>query len=125
MSFNIDYYPEKIKWFTDNGFEELEPLNYYRMLFPVGSFQSPGESNGDFKSNGILQFRNPGDSASSMRTSIIYDDLQTIRAFLLFGVISASLFSVEITMPVYWVLFQKILNSCSNENFFKLNLAFI
>ena len=31
-------YTQKLQWFRDEGFEEVEPLEFYRELFPQGTF---------------------------------------------------------------------------------------
>ena len=72
-----DYYNEKIKWLELN-YSEFSPTEYYRMMFPNGSFQKPKESNGDFKPNGILQFRCKGEEKGKMHSRIINDDHKTI-----------------------------------------------
>ena len=74
-----DYYQDKIDWLNKRLYQELSPIDYYRMMFPEGSFQAKGESNGDYKANGLLQFRNNGDDCNGMLNSIIYDDLITIQ----------------------------------------------
>ena len=73
-----DLYTEKIKWMEVNGYTEIKPIDYYRDLFPIGSFQRQKESKGDYMPNGILQFRNNTDSKSTMHNYIIHDDLSTI-----------------------------------------------
>lgn len=73
-----DLYTEKIKWMEVNGYTEIKPIDYYRDLFPIGSFQKQKESKGDYMPNGILQFRNNTDSKSTMHNYIINDDLSTI-----------------------------------------------
>ena len=72
-----DYYNEKIKWLELN-YSEFSPTEYYRMMFPNGSFQKPKESNGDYKPNGILQFRCKGEEKGKMHSRIINDDHKTI-----------------------------------------------
>lgn len=72
-----DYYNEKIEWLESN-YSEFSPTEYYRMMFPNGSFQKPKESNGDYKPNGILQFRCKGEEKGKMHSRIINDDHKTI-----------------------------------------------
>lgn len=72
-----DYYNEKIKLLEPN-YSEFSPTEYYRMMFPNGSFQMPKESNGDYKPNGILQFRCKGEEKGKMHSRIINDDHKTI-----------------------------------------------
>ena len=45
-------YTQKLNWFREQQFEEVEPMNFYRELFPVGSFEEKGNKSG--KPNGIL-----------------------------------------------------------------------
>ena len=74
----MDYYKNKIEWLESIGYKELSPYEYYRMMFPIGSFQTTDESNGDFKPNGLILFRNTGDEDNRMHTGIIYDELDTV-----------------------------------------------
>ena len=37
-------YKAKVEWFQDNEYEEVEPLAFYREIFPVGSFQEQGNT---------------------------------------------------------------------------------
>ena len=32
-------YKAKVEWFKENEYEEVDPLDFYREIFPVGSFQ--------------------------------------------------------------------------------------
>lgn len=73
-----NFYNNKIKWLDDN-FTELSPIDYYRTIFPIGSFQQEGEHNGDYKPNGLLQFRNSNENNNVMHNNIINDDLLTIQ----------------------------------------------
>ncbi len=73
-----DYYAEKIEWFRKNGYEEIAPIDYYRLIFPKGSFQKSGESNGDYKPNGLLMYSTRDSPPNSMSTVVINDDLQAI-----------------------------------------------
>ena len=45
-------YTQKLNWFREQQFEEVEPMKFYRELFPVGSFEEKGNKSG--KPNGIL-----------------------------------------------------------------------
>lgn len=45
-------YTQKLNWFREQKFEEIEPMKFYRELFPVGSFEEKGNKSG--KPNGIL-----------------------------------------------------------------------
>lgn len=74
-----DYYDEKVNWLISNGFEELAPLDFYRIEFPEGSFQKSGESNGDYAPNGLLQFRRSDYKENSMSCCVVNDELETIK----------------------------------------------
>ena len=54
-------------------------MEYYRLIFPVGSFQKEGESNGDYQPNGLLMFRSPWHEENSMSCVLISDDLKAIQ----------------------------------------------
>ncbi len=72
-SLKEDLYYEKINWLQEN-YPELSPCDFYRTMFPKNAFQEQGESNGDFKSNGIIMFRRKGEKEGTMHTSIIFDE---------------------------------------------------
>lgn len=40
-----DYYAEKVGYMLECEYKELSPTEYYRMMFPLNSFQKNGESN--------------------------------------------------------------------------------
>ena len=66
-------YTQKLKWFRDQGFEEVEPLEFYRDLFPQGTFEEKGVFSG--KPNGILvQVKERGEH------KVITDDLEGISS---------------------------------------------
>ena len=68
-------YTQKLKWFRDQGFEEVEPLEFYRDLFPQGTFEEKGVFSG--KPNGILvQVKERGEH------KVITDDLEGITESL-------------------------------------------
>jgi len=68
-------YTQKLQWFRDEGFEEVEPLEFYRELFPQGTFEDKGIFSG--KPNGILvQVKERGEH------KVITDDLEGIRESL-------------------------------------------
>ena len=37
-------YKAKVEWFKENEYEEVDPLAFYREIFPVGSFQEQGNT---------------------------------------------------------------------------------
>lgn len=76
---NRDLYPEKIAYMTENEFRELSPQEYYRMMFPLNSFQEKGENNGDFKPNGLIQYHCPDFRTDALCTNVIFDDHKCIR----------------------------------------------
>lgn len=73
-----DLYPEKIKWLTEN-YTEVSPEDFYRIIFPCGSFQKTNESNGDYKSNGLLLFRRKEEKEDTMHSTIIFDEHSEIN----------------------------------------------
>ena len=67
-------YKAKVEWFQENGYEEVEPLAFYREIFPVGSFQEQG--NTDRKAgNGMLIYKNEN---GQHWHKFIFDDLAEI-----------------------------------------------
>lgn len=67
-------YKAKVEWFKDNEYEEVDPLDFYREIFPVGSFQEQG--NTERKSgNGMLVYKN---EHGQHWHKLIFDDLAEI-----------------------------------------------
>lgn len=67
-------YKSKVEWFQENEYEEVEPVAFYREIFPVGSFQEKG--NTERKSgNGILTYKN---EEGHHWHKLIFDDLAEI-----------------------------------------------
>ena len=67
-------YKAKVEWFNENEYEEVEPLDFYREIFPSGSFQEQG--NTDRKSgNGMLIYKNED---GRYKHRYIFDDLAEI-----------------------------------------------
>lgn len=67
-------YKAKVEWFKDNEYEEVDPLDFYREIFPVGSFQEQG--NTERKSgNGMLVYKN---EHGQHWHKLIFDDLTEI-----------------------------------------------
>lgn len=67
-------YKAKVAWFKDNEYEEVDPLDFYREIFPVGSFQEQG--NKERKSgNGMLVYKN---EHGQHWHKLIFDDLAEI-----------------------------------------------
>lgn len=67
-------YKAKVEWFRNNEYEEVEPLDFYREIFPVGSFQEKG--NRERKAgNGMLIYKN--DDGHHWH-KFIFDDLAEI-----------------------------------------------
>lgn len=68
-------YTQKLNWFREQGFEEIDPIDFYRDLFPVGTFEEKEVYSG--KPNGILvQVKERGEH------KIITDELDGIRESL-------------------------------------------
>jgi hypothetical protein len=60
--------------FLRNHYTELEPLEFYRELFPAGSFERAGHPE-DGKANGIISII----EEKTAKNRIIFDDLQTVE----------------------------------------------
>lgn len=72
-----DFYEEKIQYFLDNNYEEYHPFDFYRDMFPVGSFQQANER-GSFKPNGLLQYRSKEHHSKVLITLILNDELSEL-----------------------------------------------
>lgn len=80
-----DLYQEKLEWFLDKTnnfrsnyfFNRVAAADFYRDIFPVGSFQEEqGENyNADGKGNGFLVYKTVDDK---MHTRLVFDDLYEI-----------------------------------------------
>ena len=67
-------YKAKVEWFKENEYEEVDPLDFYREIFPVGSFQEKG--NIERKAgNGMLIYKN---EEGQHWHKFIFDDLEEI-----------------------------------------------
>jgi hypothetical protein len=67
-------YKAKVEWFHENEYEEVDPLAFYREIFPVGSFQDKGHT--ERKSgNGMLIYKN---EHGQHWHNLIFDDLTEI-----------------------------------------------
>ena len=67
-------YKAKVEWFRNNEYDEVDPLDFYREIFPVGSFQEQG--NQERKSgNGMLLYKN---EQGNHWYKLIFDDLSEI-----------------------------------------------
>ena len=67
-------YKAKVEWFKDNEYEEVEPLDFYREIFPVGSFQDKGNTERK-AGNGMLIYKN---EEGHHWHKFIFDDLAEI-----------------------------------------------
>lgn len=72
-----DFYDDKIDFLVSNNYPEYRPLDFYREMFPEGSFQGRNDSGG-YKPNGLMQFRFKEDQTKKMITHIVFDDLEEI-----------------------------------------------
>ena len=68
-------YKAKVKWFVENGYEEIKPRDFYREIFPENSFQKVGEYNRK-SGNGILIYT---DEKGKHKHRYIFDDLKEIE----------------------------------------------
>lgn len=67
-------YKAKVEWFHDNEYEEVDPLAFYREIFPVGSFQDKGHTERK-AGNGMLIYKN---EHGQHWHKFIFDDLTEI-----------------------------------------------
>lgn len=67
-------YKAKVEWFHDNEYEEVDPLAFYREIFPVGSFQDKGHTERK-AGNGMLIYKN---EHGQHWHKLIFDDLTEI-----------------------------------------------
>ncbi|MFU2441328.1 MAG: hypothetical protein ACM692_27360, partial [Bacteroides sp.] len=68
-------YKAKVEWFQENEYEEVEPVAFYREIFPVGSFQEQGNTERK-AGNGILTYKN---EEGHHWHQLIFDDLEEIK----------------------------------------------
>lgn len=74
-------YKAKIAWFKEHGYEEIKPVDFYRDLFPVGTFEKEKDYDlehniGKGKPNGIMVRLNVKEGR---KQRLIFDDLETIE----------------------------------------------
>lgn len=74
-------YSAKVKWFKERGYEEVDPLDFYRDLFPLGTFENAEDydlrrNTGKGKPNGIMVRLNV---MKGRKQRLIFDDLDTIK----------------------------------------------
>lgn len=67
-------YKAKVEWFHENEYEEVDPLAFYREIFPVGSFQDKGHTERK-AGNGMLIYKN---EHGQHWHKLIFDDLAEI-----------------------------------------------
>lgn len=67
-------YKAKVEWFHENEYEEVDPLAFYREIFPVGSFQDKGHTERK-AGNGMLIYKN---EHGQHWHKLIFDDLTEI-----------------------------------------------
>lgn len=68
-------YKAKVEWFHENEYEEVDPLAFYREIFPVGSFQDKGHTERK-AGNGMLIYKN---EHGQHWHQLIFDDLTEIQ----------------------------------------------
>lgn len=71
-----DYWQEKIDYMNNNGYEIIDPLQFYREIFPEGSFEKKGINGIGKKGNGMLVYKN---SDQKTHTNIVFDDFWEIE----------------------------------------------
>ncbi|SUP79484.1 hypothetical protein [Veillonella criceti] len=74
-------YNAKVKWFKEHEYEEVKPLEFYRDLFPIGTFEKEKDydlehNTGKGKPNGIMVRLNVKEGR---KQRLIFDDLETIE----------------------------------------------
>lgn len=74
---DTELYDAKVNWFRDHGYEEITPLDFYRDLYPIGSFQARGDYSRKC-GNGILLYRSEG----KFKHRYIFDDLEEIKNWI-------------------------------------------
>ena len=67
-------YKAKVEWFQEHEYEEVDPLDFYREIFPVGSFQEQGNTERK-AGNGMLIYKN---EEGQHWHKFIFDDLAEI-----------------------------------------------
>lgn len=72
-----DFYKEKIEYLVKNDYPEYRPIDFYREMFPKGSFQNESIS-GNYQPNGLMQFRFKDDKTKKLITHIVFDELNEI-----------------------------------------------
>ena len=70
-------YFEKKAYLDSSGFPLVEPLDFYRDLFPVGSFERKGVES-DQRGNGVIFHHNPTDKRR-IHHDLIFDDLEVLK----------------------------------------------
>ena len=73
------WYRKKLSWIQEKGYQEVKPLDFYRELFPVGSFEEKGQQfkrNQGGKPNGILVKLG---ISKGRKQRIITDDLEELK----------------------------------------------
>lgn len=68
-------YKAKIEWFKEHEYEEVKPLDFYREIFPIGSFQEQGNMD-DKRGNGIVIFT---DMQGKHKHRLVFDDLEELE----------------------------------------------
>jgi hypothetical protein len=68
--------------YLEQYFDEIEPLDFYRSIFPKGELEKQGEQE-DGKYNAIAVELQPTESEISVKRFLIHDDLSRIKELLL------------------------------------------
>ena len=75
----IELYKKKIDYFFEKGYEEIQSLEFYRDIFPVGSFERTRYQS-DGKPNGLL-FAKANNERDKNIIELVFDYLMTIEQF--------------------------------------------
>ena len=70
-------YFEKKAFLDSSGFPLVEPFEFYRDLFPVGSFERAGATS-DQRGNGVIFHNNPT-NRKRIHTELFFDDLEILK----------------------------------------------
>lgn len=71
----MDFYEEKIGY-MDANYKRIEPLDFFRDIFPIGSFEEKGVVSDTRKGNAIIVYKTPKGDA---HTNIVFDDINEIK----------------------------------------------
>lgn len=71
----MDFYKEKVDY-MDTNYKRIEPSDFFRDIFPIGSFEEKNVVSDVKKGNAIIVYKTPKGDA---HTNIVFDDLNEIK----------------------------------------------